>query len=78
MPFTDAVKQQAFARSGGRCECNRLHTGVTGVVHQGGRCPETFQQGGGWEARHKRSELAGGPSTLDNAVALCMTCCSLP
>lgn len=78
MPFTDAVKQQAFARSGGRCECNRLHTGQTGVVHQGTRCPERFERNGQWEVRHKVSELAGGPSTLENSIVLCMTCHGLP
>lgn len=78
MPFSETVKEQAFARTGGRCECTRLHTGVTGVLHQGTRCPTTFQKGGGWEVRHKVAELAGGFNTLENCEVLCTTCYQLP
>ncbi len=70
MPFPESIKDQAFARSGGRCECYREHTGVN-APHHGGRCPNTFSRHGAWEAHHI---VAGGNDTLSNCEALCVTC----
>lgn len=71
MPFSESVKDQAFARSGGRCECHREHPGANSAPHHGGRCPRTFGRYGAWEAHHS---VAGGPDTLSNCEALCTTC----
>lgn len=70
MPFSEIVKDQAFARSGGRCECTRQHTGQN-APHHGGRCPNTFTRHGAWEAHHI---AADGSDTLSNCEALCTTC----
>jgi hypothetical protein len=70
MPFSETVKDQAFARSGGRCECHRDHTGEN-APHHGGRCPKTFTRHASWEAHHIS---AGGPDTLSNCEVLCVPC----
>jgi len=69
-PFPESVKDQAFARSGGRCECHRDHIGKQ-APHHGGRCSATFTRHGSWEAHHIN---AYGPETLSNCEALCTTC----
>lgn len=70
IPFSEAVKDQAFARSGGRCECHRDHTGLQ-APHHGGRCSSTFSRYGAWEAHHIN---ANGAAVLSNCEALCPTC----
>lgn len=70
MPFSVIIKDQAFARSGGRCECNRQHSGLT-APHHGGRCPSTFTKQGKWEAHHI---TAGGSDNLSNCEVLCESC----
>ena len=74
MPFSDNVKQAAFQRSTGRCECNSTHTGISEPLHRGGRCPSTFESSGGWDVRHKVAELAGGGTAMENAQVVCLTC----
>lgn len=71
MAFSETVKDEAFKRSGGRCECTRQHPGRTDAPHHGGRCARTFTRQGSWEAHHI---TAGGPDTLSNCEALCVTC----
>ena len=73
MAFSESVKDQAFARSGGRCECHRLHSGLT-APHYGGRCSRTFTRYGTWEAHHIVAVSSGGTDTLSNCEALCTTC----
>ena len=68
--FSQSVKDQAFARSGGRCECHREHTGKD-APHHGGRCPKTFTKYGTWHAHHISKD---GPDTLSNCEALCIPC----
>ena len=70
MPFPQYVKDLAFVRSGGRCQCERIHPGQI-APHHGGRCPTTFSRNGAWEAHHI---VAGGPDTLSNCEVLCKTC----
>lgn len=72
MAFSEAVKQQAYKRSGGRCECTRQHLGALNAPHHGGRCPSLLLYG--WHAHHKVSVLAGGSDTLSNCEALCVRC----
>jgi len=80
MPFSEKVKDDLYARSGGRCECTRLHGRSLGelfltVPHVGGRCRNTFDRyGGQWHAHHVLAEANGGPSTLSNGEALCVPC----
>ena len=76
VPFSDDVINQAWERSGGRCECTR-----NSHDHEG-RCPQTLireNQGrrgyrGAWEAHHIESEDSGGPNTLSNCEILCWNC----
>ena len=74
MPFSSDVKQAAFQRSAGRCECNSTHVGHSDPLHRGGRCPSTFDSSGGWDVRGRVSELAGGGTSVDNAQVVCVTC----
>ncbi len=74
MAFSDTVKDDAFKRSGGRCECHRQHPGRTDAPHHGGRGPRTFGRHGAWEAHHITAESAGGPDTLSNCEVLCEKC----
>lgn len=74
MAFSETVKAQAFTRSGGRCECQRQHQGLS-ASHHGGRCSTTLTRlGGRWEAHHKVAVIAGGSDTLSNCEVLCLTC----
>lgn len=75
MAFSETVKEQAFQRSGGRCECTRQHSGQQSAPHHGGRCPVMFTRyGGQWEAHHRVAVDAGGQDTLSNCEVLCLTC----
>ena len=65
MAFSDSVKDDAFKRSGGRCECTRSsHTNHTG------RCTTSITRHGA-EYHHVDS---GGSDALGNCEALCTTC----
>ncbi len=70
MAFSETVKDEAYKRSGGRCECTRQHVGKD-APHHGGRCSKTFTRHGAWEAHHL---AAGGSDTLSNCEALCIAC----
>ena len=72
MAFQDSVVDQAWARSGGRCECTRKDHGHSG------RCGHELQKDRRgaepsywWEA-HKK--VTGGDETLDNCEILCQDC----
>ena len=72
MAFLDSVIDQAWARSGGRCECTR-----TGHGHAERCDQELLKERRGaepsywWEA-HKK--VAGGDDTLSNCEILCHNC----
>jgi 5-methylcytosine-specific restriction endonuclease McrA len=66
MAFPQTVKDAAYRRAGGRCECTRTSCGHIG------RCPRPLSAG--WEAHHIVSQLAGGADTLANCEALCLAC----
>ena len=75
MAFSDTTIKQAWARSGGRCECRR-------DVHEHGfsRCSNRLtldKRGedvkGGWEARRKKPS---GGDDLNNCEILCWDCFS--
>ncbi len=68
MAFSENIKDQAFRRSGGRCECRRsTHTNHTG------RCSASITRHGA-EYHHVVSLQAGGSDGLENCEALCPTC----
>ncbi len=74
MAFSESIKDEAFERSGGRCECDKQHNDLQ-APHHGGRCSVTFTRyGGKWEAHHIVSVSAGGPDTLSNCAVLCLDC----
>ena len=52
MAFSQGVKEQAYRRAGGKCECRRT------VCGHSGRCNKSLA--GGWHAHHRLSEDAGG------------------
>lgn len=71
-PFPQSVVDDAWNRSGGRCECDR-----SSHAHRI-RCTKQLSKGSrgkdsdmGWEAHHKNSN---GPSTLSNCEILCQMC----
>ena len=67
MAFPDSVKDQAFQRSGGRCECRRETHG-----HYG-RCSTTVTRHGA-QYHHIIAESKHGPDTLSNCEVLCVPC----
>ena len=67
MAFSESVKDAAFRRSGGQCECRRTtHRRI-------GRCGTNITRYGA-EYHHIVSQNAGGSDGLDNCEALCVTC----
>ena len=66
MPFSDHVKNAAYRRAGGTCQCRRSICG-----HRG-RCNKSLANG--WHAHHVTSVAAGGADTLANCEALCVAC----
>ena len=66
MAFSQAVKDAAYQRAGGKCECRRLS------CKHIGRCPRPLVYG--WDAHHIVSQSAGGSDTLANCEALCVAC----
>ncbi len=73
MAFSERIKDAAFVRSGGRCECRRLHRGMA-APHHGARCSATFTRHGHWEANHKTAVRSDGPDSLSNCEVLCEPC----
>ena len=66
MAFSQNVKDEAYRRAGGRCECTRT------VCGHPGRCLASLA--GGWHVHHIHAESRGGPDTLSNCEALCVSC----
>jgi 5-methylcytosine-specific restriction endonuclease McrA len=67
MPFPESVKDEAFKRAGGRCECKR-----SGHPHIG-RCmirltPSTAQ------LHHITAQAVGGDDGISNCEVLCAHC----
>ena len=70
MAFPESVKDQAFRRSGGRCECHRKHVGVH-APHHGGRCLKRLTKYGAWHAHHI---VDTGLDIVSNCEVLCIPC----
>lgn len=73
MAFSDDTIIEAWARCGGRCECQ-----VSTHDHSVGRCPRKVNIGnrgrggdGAWEAHHIKINSGDG---LDNCEILCWSC----
>lgn len=67
MAFSESVKDAAFRRSGGQCECRRTTHGHSG------RCQTKITRYSA-EYHHVVSQNAGGSDGLENCEALCVTC----
>lgn len=63
--FPESVKDLAYERSGGRCECVRQDCWHVG------RCRNTFTRGGAWEPHRIWPK---GADTLYNCQVLCVEC----
>ena len=70
MAFSEVVRNSAFERAGGRCECE-LHHNALNAPHHIGRCPNTFTRDGKW---HAYEIVPGGPDILSNCKVLCTRC----
>jgi 5-methylcytosine-specific restriction endonuclease McrA len=68
MAFSEATKNAAFIRAGGKCECDRMSC----TVHRTYRC--TASLAGRWHAHHRTAVSAGGSDSLSNCQALCIPC----
>jgi len=66
MAFSQQVKDDAWNRAGGKCECTRKN-----CPEHTGRCNAKLDK---WHAHHITAEAAGGPDTLSNCEALCVPC----
>jgi len=69
MAFSQATKDAAYRRAGGKCEC----TMTTCSKHRSGsRCNADLSRG--WHAHHRHSQAAGGDDSLGNCLAMCVAC----
>lgn len=73
MEFSEAVVDQVFARTGGKCECTRQHAGRT-APHHGGRCPHAMLRYGLGIPRAIKTEGQGGKATAENCEMVCIDC----
>jgi 5-methylcytosine-specific restriction endonuclease McrA len=69
MAFSTTVKQQAYNRSGGRCECRRKDH-----QHAFGRCLKYFLSVRSAEFHHKHASSLGGGDGMSNCEVLCPAC----
>lgn len=68
MAFSAVVKDKAFRRSGGRCECRRATH-----LHFFGRCSATLTRSTA-EFHHVTAKSVGGSDGLANCEVLCVKC----
>jgi len=68
MEFPDSVKDAAFRRSGGQCECKRASH------NHSGRCNTTVTRYSA-EFNHIPVDPKTGANSLANCEVLCVTCC---
>jgi 5-methylcytosine-specific restriction endonuclease McrA len=65
--FPQEVKDKAFARSGGQCECVRQGHGHPR------RCPKVLTRATA-QFHHRHAEALGGSDALSNCEVLCLAC----
>ena len=68
MPFSESVKNEAFIRAGGRCECKKVSHD-----HSSGRCLAKLTRDTA-VFHHMLSESNGGQNNLSNCKVLCLDC----
>lgn len=68
MRFSEHIKNQAWTRAHGTCECTR-----PGCPHHTGRCGAPLLAGM-WHAHARVSTYAGGEDTSENCEVLCEHC----
>ncbi len=77
--FNEKVVEEAFKKSGGRCQCRRKECDVK---HRG-QCPKkdlkwgdrgTSDNPNAWQAHHRHAEGKGGADTVSNCEILCVPC----
>jgi hypothetical protein len=66
MAFPQTVRDQAYYRAGGKCQCTRIGAGH---FHRG-QCGAIL--GNNWHCHHRTAVASGGDDTLSNAEALCI------
>ncbi|WP_366525819.1 HNH endonuclease [Ferrimicrobium sp.] len=75
--FSEKVKDEAFRRSGGRCECLRAQ------CDHGARCQARLKRSSDHsqpdaataaQFHHRRSAKSGGSGIVDNCEVLCKPC----
>lgn len=69
MAFSEEVKEEAFKRAGGRCECTR---GMC-ATHYLSRCPSSLSMASANFNRKKQTVL-GDADSLSNCEVLCTYC----
>jgi len=74
--FSASVKNDAFRRPGGRCECMREHADLP-APHHGHRSQRSFTKRGNWHALYKIPLDAGGGNSLGNCEIVCEKCYEL-
>jgi len=65
MAISQETRRALKQRAGGRCECTMS---LCSHHRAGQQCTHQLRT---WEAHHK---WAGGPDTLSNLIAMCVTC----
>jgi hypothetical protein len=69
MAFSQATKDAAYRRAGGKCECTMA---VCSKHRSGSRCNADLSRG--WHAHHKHTLSGGGGDELSNCLAMCIAC----
>ena len=70
MAFPESVRQAAYERAGGRCECKRRSC----TCHRrNDRCYKKLRRPH-WHAHHRTAVSSGGSDTLGNCEILCVEC----
>ena len=71
----EAIMDQIFARTGGKCECTKPHAKSSFAPHRGGKCPRGFfRYGPYFNARAKGAAKDNNP---ENYEGVCIECLEL-
>lgn len=73
--LSEALMDELFTRSGGKCECTHQHTNAT-APHHGGKCPRGFfRYGPLWVVNPVKASLsAAEQSKAESYRAVCYEC----
>jgi hypothetical protein len=73
MPFSEKTVEEAFARSGGQCECRRAFCPHESAP-QSAQCRKKLRledRGKTWEPHHIHAQAKDGIDSLSNCQILC-------